>query len=136
MKRHRRTNAQMNVVPYIDVMLVLLVIFMVTAPLLQPGVVNLPKVGQAAAVEASPLEIIISRKGGYELRDSQSGRPAQRRLSLDELSAALQQTLASGPRPVLIAAERSVAYGEVMRVVDHLQKQQIARVGLLVNSGE
>ena len=135
MKRRRRTNAQMNVVPYIDVMLVLLVIFMVTAPLLQPGVVNLPKVGQAAAVEQEPLEIVVKKNQHYRLKDSSHPDNSRDGLALDELAAAIQQTLGQGSRPVVISADGKIAYSEVMTVVDHLQKHNIARVGLLVNTG-
>ena len=56
----RRMKADINVVPYIDVMLVLLVIFMVTAPLITPGLIELPSVGQAADVPAQPLEVILT----------------------------------------------------------------------------
>lgn len=136
MKRRRRINAQMNVVPYIDVMLVLLVIFMVTAPLLQPGVVNLPRVGQAAAVEQQPLEIIIDRKHHYQLRDTSHPDQSRRALALNELADAVRSASTDGPRPVVISADGKVAYADVMKVVDHLQKHDIARVGLLVNTGQ
>lgn len=136
MKRHRRTNAQMNVVPYIDVMLVLLVIFMVTAPLLQPGVVNLPKVGQAAAVEQEPLEIVVQKRQRYRLKDSTHPANSRDGLTLNELADAVQQTLGEASRPVVISADGKIAYSEVMKVVDHLQKHNIARVGLLVNTGQ
>lgn len=135
MKRRRRINAQMNVVPYIDVMLVLLVIFMVTAPLLQPGVVNLPKVGQAAAVEQEPLEIVVGKNKRYQLKDTSQPDNSQRDLTLTELSGAVQRALDGGSRPVVISAEGKIAYAEVMKVVDHLQKHDVARVGLLVNTG-
>lgn len=136
MSRRRRTNAQMNVVPYIDVMLVLLVIFMVTAPLLQPGVVNLPKVGQAATVEQSPLEIVVKKNKRYDLKDSKKTDAGLSDVSLDQLVDNVQALQATDSRPVIISADGKVKYEEVMRVVDQLQKRNIARIGLLVNTGK
>lgn len=136
MSRRRRTNAQMNVVPYIDVMLVLLVIFMVTAPLLQPGVVNLPKVGQAATVEQSPLEIVVKKNKRFDLKDSKKADAGLTDVSLDQLADGIQTLLATDNRPVIISADGKVKYEEVMRVVDQLQKRNIARIGLLVNTGK
>ncbi len=65
--RHSGLINQMNVVPYIDVMLVLLIIFMVTAPMFVPGVINLPSVGKAAQVSQQPVEINISKEGSYSI---------------------------------------------------------------------
>ena len=133
MRRRRRGYAQINVVPYIDVMLVLLVIFMVTAPLLTPGVVNLPKVGQAEQVETSPLEIVLHDHGALDLRAGQA--PLAQGLSLEALADRLRTELAPNPeRPVVISADGQVRYESVMRVVDYLQRQQVSRVGLLVNT--
>lgn len=136
MKRRRRINAQMNVVPYIDVMLVLLVIFMVTAPLLQPGVVNLPKVGQAATVEQSPLEIVVRKNRHYDLKDSKQAQANLNDVSLEQLIDAVQTLQSADNRPVIISADGKVRYEEVMSVVDQLQKRNIARIGLLVNTGK
>lgn len=136
MKRRRRINAQMNVVPYIDVMLVLLVIFMVTAPLLQPGVVNLPKVGQAATVEQSPLEIVVRKNRHYDLKDSKQSQGNLTDVSLEKLIDAVQTLQSADNRPVIISADGKVRYEEVMGVVDQLQKRNIARIGLLVNTGK
>ena len=136
MKRRRRINAQMNVVPYIDVMLVLLVIFMVTAPLLQPGVVNLPKVGQAATVEQSPLEIVVRKNRHYDLKDSKQAQDNLSDVPLEQLIDAVQTRQSADNRPVIISADGKVRYEEVMSVVDQLQKRNIARIGLLVNTGK
>ena len=133
MRRRRRGYAQINVVPYIDVMLVLLVIFMVTAPLLTPGVINLPKVGQAEQVETSPLEIVLHDNGALDLRAAQA--PLAEGLNLDALADSLRAELAkNSARPVVISADGQVRYEKVMQVVDYLQRQQVSRVGLLVNT--
>jgi biopolymer transport protein TolR len=132
MRGKRRAMAQMNVVPYIDVMLVLLVIFMVAAPMMQPGVVNLPQVGKAETAPASPLEITITAGGEYSLRDPE-GKSTDKQLELDELVSRIKDKLASqAERPVVISADKSVRYEKVLQVMDKLQREQIARVGLLV----
>ena len=132
MRGKRRAMAQMNVVPYIDVMLVLLVIFMVAAPMMQPGVVNLPQVGKAETAPASPLEITITAGCEYSLRDPE-GKSTDKQLELDELVSRIKDKLASqAERPVVISADKSVRYEKVLQVMDRLQREQIARVGLLV----
>lgn len=132
MRGKRRAMAQMNVVPYIDVMLVLLVIFMVAAPMMQPGVVNLPQVGKAETAPASPLEITITASGEYSLRDPE-GKSTDKQLELDDLVNRIKGKLASqAERPVVISADKSVRYEKVLQVMDRLQREQIARVGLLV----
>ena len=132
-RRQRRIMAQINVVPYIDVMLVLLVIFMVTAPLLQPGVINLPRVGQAAAVEQEPLEVVLASHGQLRLRDSKDSPPTPIPVELEQL-AALLQSHGADERPVVISADGRVRYEDVMKVVDKLQRANITRIGLLVNT--
>ncbi|TXH06439.1 MAG: protein TolR [Rhodocyclaceae bacterium] len=132
MRGKRRAMAQMNVVPYIDVMLVLLVIFMVAAPMMQPGVVNLPQVGKAETAPASPLEITITASGEYSLRDPE-GKSTNKQLALDDLVSRIKDKLASqAERPVVISADKAVRYEKVLHVMDKLQREQIARVGLLV----
>lgn len=132
MRNRRRAMAQMNVVPYIDVMLVLLVIFMVAAPMMQPGVVNLPQVGKAETAPASPLEITISASGDYSLRDPQ-GKSTEHKLELAELIDKVKQKIAGqNDRPVVISADKAVRYEKVLQVMDKLQREQVARVGLLV----
>ncbi len=131
-RRRRRAMAQMNVVPYIDVMLVLLVIFMVAAPMMQSGVVNLPSVGKAETPPAAPLEVSIDARGELTLRDPE-GKSNERQLTLDELVSRIKDRLAAkAERPVVISADKNVKYEAVMKVMDRLQREQIARVGLLV----
>ncbi|MCG9011253.1 protein TolR [Laribacter hongkongensis] len=131
-RRPRRSMSQINVVPYIDVMLVLLVIFMVTAPMFAPGVVNLPSVGRAAQVETEPLQVTIGKDGEYGLADK--GKTTSYG-EVPALVAAIQSDLAGdGQRPVVISADKTVAYEKVMDVMSALQKARVERVGLLVKS--
>jgi biopolymer transport protein TolR len=131
MARTRKQVAQINVVPMIDVMLVLLVIFMVTAPFINPGQVDLPSVGQTSQTPAQPIEVIIRESGDYQLRDrAASGEP--RDVSKTDLAAEITAMHRAAPdRPVVIAADKNVRYEEVMNTMTLLQKAQISRIGLL-----
>ncbi len=130
-RQHRLMN-QINVVPYIDVMLVLLVIFMVTAPLMNPGVVDLPSVGHAAQPSTVPIEITIRANGNLAVIDRERAG-AERLVLLDDLVKQVKSAQGKkGERPVVIAAEKSVRYEQVMDVMDRLQQGEIKRVGLLV----
>ena len=130
--RPRRLMNQINVVPYIDVMLVLLVIFMVTAPLVNPGVVDLPQVGKSSQPPASPLEVSIKADGSLVLRERDRGE-AERTVTRAELIRVLQAKQANNPdQAVVIAADKSVRYEAVLNVMDDLQKNQVQKVGLLV----
>jgi len=130
--RQRRLLNEINVVPYIDVMLVLLVIFMVTAPMIQTGSVDLPSVGKSSQPPVAPLEVIIKADGALSLRDRARGN-AEQVVSRAELSVRLKEAQAANPQqPVLIAGDRNVKYELVLNVMDELQKQQVARIGLLV----
>ena len=130
--RQRRLLNEINVVPYIDVMLVLLVIFMVTAPLIQTGSVDLPSVGKSSQPPVAPLEVIIKPDGELALRD-RAKSSAEQVVSRSELSAKLREAQAANPQQaVLIAGDRNVKYELVLNVMDELQRQQIAKIGLLV----
>jgi biopolymer transport protein TolR len=130
-RRHRRLMNQINVVPYIDVMLVLLVIFMVTAPMLNPGVVELPTIGKASRPPVRPLEVTIRANGSLSYVDRESSR-ASRAVSTDELAEVIQSKQKQNPeQPVLISADKSVRYEKVMEVMDLLQSLQVQRVGLM-----
>lgn len=132
LRRSRRAMNQMNVVPYIDVMLVLLVIFMVTTPMLSAGVIDLPTVGVASQAKQEPIQLQIQVDGALSL--SLAGET--RSVTQDELIATLQRMLAQESRPVVVAADKSLCYEHVMRVLDMLQKERIERVGLLVKTDE
>jgi biopolymer transport protein TolR len=123
-RKHRRMMNQINVVPYIDVMLVLLVIFMVTAPLTNPGVVELPQVGQALKQASTPLVVSIKRDGRAEI----DGKPMER----DELLFEIRSRLEKDPqRSVVVAADKKTEYGKVAEVMDMLKMANVEKVGLL-----
>ena len=130
-RRHPRLMNQINVVPYIDVMLVLLVIFMVTAPLMNPGSIDLPSIGKTSAPPAAPIEISIRVGGGLSITDRDiSG--AERPVSRDELIKMIKNKQAKKPnQPVVISADKDVKYEAVIQVMDLLQQNQVKKVGLL-----
>jgi len=122
--------SDINVVPYIDVMLVLLVIFMITAPLINPGVIELPSVGTQLTAPAAPLEIQVRTDQSLWLRE---GAAAPLRVSRDEMIARVLERQAKNPnQAVVIAADRAVRYEEVVRVLDLLQQKGVRKVGLLL----
>ncbi|MCR4332181.1 MAG: protein TolR [Sulfuricaulis sp.] len=126
-KRRKKLMSEINVVPYIDVMLVLLVIFMITAPLLSQGVkVELPKAA-AQPVDSQDREtlvVTVDREGRYFLDD--------RRITSDELSRKVAAILRARPQtPVLIRGDRQSNYGEVVRAMTLLQAAGAPSVGLL-----
>jgi biopolymer transport protein TolR len=132
MPRPRRLMNEINVVPYIDVMLVLLVIFMVTAPLVNPGVVELPSVGKSSLAPSAPVEIVIKADRSLLLRE-RAPNAYERSVSETELIALLKEKQAKNPdQPVLIAGDKDVPYGAVLQVMDELNKQNVRKVGLLV----
>ena len=134
-RRRFRPMSQINVVPYIDVMLVLLVIFMVTAPMMNPGMVDLPEVSKSSDPPAQPLEVSIKTGGQVVLIDRDAGGSARAVSDADlvrEVKAAIAK---KRDRPVVVGADKRVEYGRVMRVMDLLQSQGVARVGLLTRPG-
>ncbi len=132
MRRPRRLKHEINVVPYIDVMLVLLVIFMVTAPMIQPASIELPSVGKAAQPPVEPLEIIVKADGAMAMRDRALGG-AEVSLGRLELAERIKELQAKNPeQPVLIAGDKNAKYEAVLAVMDELQRAQVAKIGLLV----
>jgi biopolymer transport protein TolR len=122
--------AEINVVPYIDVMLVLLIIFMVTAHY-QPGEIDLPSVGQSLAPTIAPLEVKIRKDGSIVLVDLQQGGQEQA-VTREKLLPAVRAIQANRPdQAVVISADRNLKYEDVVRVLDVLQGGKIKRVGLL-----
>jgi len=129
----RRMLADINVVPYIDVMLVLVVILMVAAPFVNPSLVNLPSVGKSSRAPDRPLEIVVRADGRVSLREG--GRELA--ADLPGAVAAIRQRQQAQPdaalkAPVVIAADKDVRYEQVMKVMSALQKERIERVGLAV----
>lgn len=137
--RSRRTKSEINMVPFIDVMLVLLIIFMVTAPLISPSQIELPTVGQATRQPDRFVQVIIDAEGQLQIKEgSASGTGA--RVSAGELVARVREL--QGPpspdqpaAPVIITADRNVKYDEVIKAMDALQRAGIQRVGLSVQQG-
>lgn len=131
MPRQRRLMNQINVVPFIDVMLVLLIVFMVAAPLINPGQIELPTVGQQLKQPIAPLEVILQADKKLFLRDRErsSSEVAVDRAALVD---AIKEKQARNPdQAVVIAADKSVRYEEVLKVMDLLSQNQVKKVGLL-----
>jgi len=137
--RRRAPMHEINIVPYVDVMLVLLVIFMVTAPLVTPGVVELPSVSKASNAPVAPLEVVIRESGALLLRgrDAKGALTEERRIARGDLARVIRERQAKNPQqPILIAADKDVRYDAVLQVMDELHKQQVRRVGLLVKPAQ
>jgi biopolymer transport protein TolR len=132
--RRRRTMNEINMVPFIDVMLVLLIIFMVTAPLITTGVVDLPSVGASKVRPQSVVEVIVGTD--ERLRLKTDGKADPQPMALTQLAARVRQAQGgNAATPVVISADRNVKYEAVVRVMDTLQKAGVQRVGLSVKQG-
>jgi biopolymer transport protein TolR len=131
--RRRRSMNEINMVPFIDVMLVLLIIFMVTAPMITTGVVDLPSVGKARQRPASVIEVVVGSDEKLRIKVD-NGEPAA--TSLPQLAARVREAQKDRDDvPVVISADRQVKYESVVRVMDTLQRAGVQRVGLSVRSG-
>jgi biopolymer transport protein TolR len=129
--RGRRTINEINMVPFIDVMLVLLIIFMVTAPLITPSMVDLPTVGRAATQPEQVMQVVINRDESLDLKIENKTQ----RLPLDAIVSAVTQAQANvpaGKSAVVISADRNVKYESVVKAMDALQRAGVQRVGLSV----
>lgn len=130
----RRLMNEINVVPYIDVMLVLLIIFMITAPLIQPSQIELPEIGKSSAPPVEPLEVTIAANGNLTLRD-RAGAGGEQQVDRNQLVELIRaRQIQNTDQPVVIAADKNVRYEEVIQVMDLLQQQQIRKIGLLTKS--
>ena len=134
MRRPRRAMAEINVVPSIDVMLVLLIIFMVAAPLINPGPIDLPQSGQKLQPAVAPLEVRVRPNGELALVDrTKSGD--ELKVSRQELIAKVREAQRAAPdQAVVISGDKEARYDEVLQVLDILQRSQVKRVGLLARS--
>jgi biopolymer transport protein TolR len=122
---------EINMVPFIDVMLVLLIIFMVSAPLITTGVVDLPTVGKAQQRPSQVIEVVVGKDEKLRLRVDQQDDPLP--LTLERLAARVREKQGgNADTPVVISADRNVKYESVVRVMDVLQKAGVKRVGLSV----
>ncbi|HTT12508.1 MAG TPA: biopolymer transporter ExbD [Burkholderiaceae bacterium] len=128
----RRMLSDINVVPYIDVMLVLVVILMVAAPFVNPSLVELPSMGKASRTPDRPLELVMKLEGKIMLRES--GKDTNLATDLPGVIAEIKkrQQQAGPPVPVVIYADKDLKYDAVMKVMDQLQRADVKRVGLAV----
>ena len=128
----RRSMNEINMVPFIDVMLVLLIIFMVTAPMLTPSSVNLPSVGKGAKVPKTRADVLVDKDGALRFKADGS----ERAVALAQLGATAKNWLKDQPEdtPILISADKTVSYDAVMQAMSELQKAGVARVALTVTS--
>ena len=133
--RGRRTISEPNMVPFIDVMLVLLIIFMVTAPLITPSMIDLPSIGKAAKQPDVVIQIILGKNDALEMKVKENSTP----VTLSSLAEKVQQAQKKSSTgaevsntAVVISADKSVKYESVVKVMDTLQRAGIARVGLSV----
>ncbi|MGV1046381.1 MULTISPECIES: biopolymer transporter ExbD [unclassified Limnohabitans] len=127
--RGRRTIAEINMVPFIDVMLVLLIIFMVTAPMITPSMVDLPSVGKAAKQPDKVIQVVIQKDERLELVSEGKTDSA----TLSSVAASVKNMIGQdGNTAVVISADRTVKYETVVKVMDSLQRTGVARVGLSV----
>ena len=135
--RGRRTISEINMVPFIDVMLVLLIIFMVTAPLITPSMIALPKVGKAAKQPQSPIQIMIGKDEAIQIKFKTDAITS----NLGNLASLIVERepnvkAATDAVPVVISADKSIQYETVVKVMDSLQKAGVTRVGLSVQTGK
>ncbi|MCV2355561.1 protein TolR [Paucibacter sp. B2R-40] len=132
--RRRRTINEINMVPFIDVMLVLLIIFMVSAPMITTGLVDLPSVGKSRAQPEHVIHVIVGADEKLKLKlDKEEASP----LTLKQLAERVKQAQAGdAATPVVISGDKNVKYEAIVKVMDILQTAGITRVGLAVkNSG-
>lgn len=145
--RGRRTISEINMVPFIDVMLVLLIIFMVTAPLITPSMIALPKVGKASGQPQSPIQIMIGKDEAIQIKikketlTSTLASVASDIVKLEPkvkgaVPGAVAVAGAPGEQavPVVISADKSIKYETVVQVMDKLQKAGVVRIGLSVQT--
>ncbi|MBE9608186.1 protein TolR [Chitinilyticum piscinae] len=136
-RRPRRAKSEINVVPYIDVMLVLLVIFMVAAPMMQQGTIELPSVGKTSKQQnpQPPLFVMIDKDGALQLKEK-AEQPGEGYADIAQLVAAAKSLAGQGDnaRPVVISADKNVRYEQVMNVMDGLKAADIERVALQVQA--
>jgi len=130
--RRRRAMNEINMVPFIDVMLVLLIIFMVSAPLITTGTIDVPTVGKAKQAESRKIDVQVALDGGIKLASDGN----ERKVTLKELADNVKAAQSGDAQvPVVIAADRNVKYDTVVKVMDTLQRAGIQRVGLSVKAG-
>lgn len=131
--RTRKFKAEINVVPYVDVMLVLLVIFMAVAPMVNPSMVDLPNASRAAAPPTDYLEVILEPNQATQIYlHNQAGQSKLTQTNgKEELATQLQNIHNQYPdMALMISADKNIMYDEVMQVISQAKKNGITRVGL------
>lgn len=132
--RQRRLMNQINVVPYIDVMLVLLVIFMATAPMIQTGSVDLPTVAEVPQPPSEAMYVVVKPNGSLELKET--GAAPAKPMSNTELQRALKAAIERNPaQSVVVAADKNVTYEKVMDTLNGLRQAGFQKVGLQTQTG-
>ena len=130
--RGRRAINDINMVPFIDVMLVLLIIFMVTAPLISPSVIDVPSVGKASTQPDQVIQVLIDAQEKIELKSTGS-TSTQISVTLTSLPQQVRQLQGGNANtPVVISADKGIKYETVVKVMDSLQRAGVQRVGLSV----
>ena len=133
--RGRRTINEINMVPFIDVMLVLLIIFMVTAPMLTPGVIDVPSVGKGKNMPKVVAQVIVNKDGSLQFKTPEATRSLNQR-EIGEAASRWQKAQgADSASAVVISADKGVQYETVVKAMDALQKAGVQRVGLSVKQG-
>jgi biopolymer transport protein TolR len=136
--RGRRTKNDINMVPFIDVMLVLLIIFMVTAPMLSPSQIELPTVGQAPQQPDRFVHVVIDKDGAIKVVDGNSSTSNESAVPASELVGRVRVLMpadaadAAAQTPIIISADKAVRYEAVIEAMDNLQRAGFGRVGLSV----
>ena len=127
--------AEINVVPYIDVMLVLLVIFMVTAPFVPTGTIDLPRVGQTSGNPEAFIEVSVHADGRLEVEARRMPGEFSREIPRAALAATIQEVAGgNSDLPVVISGDKNVEYDAVLSVMDELRQMGRQRVGLMVKT--
>ena len=132
--RGRRTINEINMVPFIDVMLVLLIIFMVTAPMLTPGMIDVPSVGKGKNMPKVVAQVIVNKDGSLQFKTPDATRSLNQR-EIGEAASRWQKAQDNDNTAVVISADKGVQYESVVKAMDALQKAGVQRVGLSVKQG-
>ena len=133
--RGRRTINEINMVPFIDVMLVLLIIFMVTAPLITPSVINLPSVDRANKQPDKPIEIVIKTDDEIQVKKDPSTGSGGTNVPFTQIGAVVKAAQdGDAQRPVVISADKTVKYETVVKAMNELKRAGVERVGLSVTT--
>jgi len=132
--RGRRTINEINMVPFIDVMLVLLIIFMVTAPLITPSLIDLPSVGRAAKTPDRVVQVTVGKDEKLSVKANQKDATEAQVTMRDLVTVVRQAQQGDAASPVVIAGDKSVKYETVVKVMSELQKAGFQRVGLAVQT--